>query len=342
MVKDLKGEFMERFGWLIGPVGAFVKRVDAFRRSPDTQLAKLWNDAERKLDARAMAVGKEAVGNDLSGAWIPDEAWAEIESGLPKDLAARRAKLRRRPVGRAIVALIDRAHASVRCSPMTAVPNPVVFGRAAVLGRGAIEEAVRTRGEVRARALARVVADIAENIHRPHLQRLWTLEYWAAGKALVGKAPPSPPKFGRLVDLLRSNAMVGPHLVEIRAAHVRNAVDHDHFRYAPSLKALKMHDANGWHDTLSARTLRSMANRMLVLDDAYWEAISDFGMRVVWLPLVPFFREFAAGVRENDLGRIKKANEDFGVFWQDLFGELGRLDPRYLSPRLPAPARRPP
>jgi hypothetical protein len=76
---------------------------------------------------------------------------------------------------------------------------------------------------------------------------------------------------------------------------------------------------------------------MLLLDEVYWEAISDFGMRVVWLPLVPFFRRFAAGVRGNDAAQVKKANADFAVFWRDLFAELGRFDPRYLRFPLPPP-----
>jgi len=326
----LKSEYLKRMGWMVGPLVTLSKRASMIAKAPTTALAKAAAKMNQALDAHVAEVGRDQAARDLMGVWIQDQEWNATVSDMAEDCDERWMTLRRGRVGRALSRLIGRAHSTVPCSPAAVGLDPVKRGEVVLPCYGELAEAIRGRGEARARRLAKAVAEIAESVHRPCLERLWALTQYAA------QTPPgTPPKFGVLIENLQTAlpATDVALLVESRAAHVRNAVVHNRGRYDPVAHVMELRDLSGWHASLSPRELQGMANRMLKLEEAVWNAVSVFVIRTVWIPMFPFFRSCIAAARDRDAEGMRKAEAEFEAFRGRLFADLWRLHRRAADER---------
>ncbi|MCA1567919.1 MAG: hypothetical protein LC803_20180 [Acidobacteria bacterium] len=124
-----------------------------------------------------------------------------------------------------------------------------------------LEQAERERGEARATAVLRALADTAEALYKPYLITLWALSYLKEGEV----PPEQVPSFGNLVKDTHRRLANYPGLVEPDAGWMRNSAVHNPRKYLLVTDALEMWDKNVAHKAVPVDELYAMVKRMYLI-----------------------------------------------------------------------------
>jgi hypothetical protein len=312
------------FGWLLGPMKVLHRDPYALLAQPATVLDRVAGEAKSALDRRLAEVGPEGWLRDMCGsvAHLSNDEWAKMDGQLSAHVRKERAQLSRHSAGKDLLALIDGSHAVVRNAPLLAVPDPQEHGRATLVARGRLAAIVGTRGEERARLVLDAAGITSEQVYRPYLQEIWKLVHLADGQA-----PPDPPKYGRLVQVLDERIRARfPSLVQPDAAHIRNAIFHGRAQYLPRRHALALHDASGWRAEMTVRELESTTERMLKLaGDVYPKAVHAFMVDAIMRRSLPVWPELVRAVVADDRAATERTAAELKKRLDEVWAEIAQL-----------------
>jgi hypothetical protein len=143
-----------------------------------------------------------------------------------------------------LMRLVNEADARVPLSPwllLQDIADPRVMLELQCAPKDLLAEAEREVGELRATAVLRAYADVAEPLYKLYLNRIWLLSYFKEEEVPTVKKVPS---FGNLVAQAGKRLAGYPGLIDPDAGWMRNSACHNRRVYLPHVDAVEMWDEN--------------------------------------------------------------------------------------------------
>lgn len=203
-----------------------------------------------------------------------------------------------------------------------------------------LDQAVREKGEVRARAVVRALREIAEMLYHPYLRMLWCLTCYAREEW------PNPPKqFGVLVTEAEKRLRDGyPGLVDPDAGWLRNAAAHARWQYLSKVDSVYLWDVNGKHGRFAVTELLSRVHRMYTISGPTLLNIAQLYMlREVALKtgLLDTMRKLSGDLFGSDEGKRIHAEQRLASRLEDSFTPLRSFISRATLRSRPHPQTKP-
>ncbi len=283
MDKQTEQTLRRTLKWFINPILEVAPRVETMDpREYTTEMTAIEATMRQRLDTQqidpeasfrefAQLLANPVIQNEMretirkTGATLKKEASADRRYSLLLNLM--RAADERTPLGamHAIQGFDIAMHMRRVCEPADL-----------------LSEAHRTSGEIRARAVVRLIRETAEMLYDPFLRVGWRLTEIARDKPSECRA-----KFGNLVQQLHARLGPSASLVDEDAGHYRNAASHAQWFYRPGRDAILMWDKRDdgtevWREEIPVDDLLTSAKGMYsIAGPTFFNVVSLYLTRLV-------------------------------------------------------------
>ncbi len=319
-------------GFLFDPLAKLSRNPRALLAAPTSVLERFQADLLQAFKERPPA---EDDIRQLMGLFAEEDIsiW---ESRFRKLVSSRRTRVAKTEAGSEILASMDAAHKRVRNSPLTLSPSLDAHRsrvEGLIVARQSLLELRKHRGESRARKLWIATAHVAEGLHRPFVEGLWTLESYAKN-GRIGNLPGGG-KYGALInELFRMDEERMRRIIPADAANLRNAIDHAHVRYDPASRMIEFTN-KAWMRRLSRVELEELTESMIEVSAVTFPAaIQCFVLDTLVNLFMPVFADLVVGIAEKDLPRLERVGAHLETSHREMFSEIARSrDPGPAGPQ---------
>jgi hypothetical protein len=301
-------------------LGVFLRPLEKIRKNPrrasmtpQTTVDRLRRDIETSVDEHFSRESADVFFSRVLEL-IPSDA--DLDALAREGLARDRAKLRADTHGAQLLALYEAADKAGPVSPLLVYAGDdaeLAVDVWSVLGE--LGDADKSRGEKRARALRNAIPDLIEKIYARHLRAVWRMSFLAEGKW----PSPAPHSLGQLVGQTAARLHAYTGLVDLDAAHFRNAVAHRSAKYNSTKRVVEFRDfnpSNGktWQKDL---TLPELDAKLAALWIVSYRLTSELRslitaetlLRSGMFAAIPLMRDAMRGALHGDLEAAKALTE---------------------------------